>query len=170
MRDKISEARVAALHPKLRNEVKLGIEKAEAGFPKNIAVRIVQGFRSAAEQNALYAQGRTKPGKKVTNAPAGYSYHESGLAFDFAILYDKDNNGTFETLSWDLVKDMDRDGQADWMEIVAVFEAIPGWGWGGRWTSIKDNPHFEKPFGLTTKQLRLKKQQGKVDRHGYVII
>jgi peptidoglycan L-alanyl-D-glutamate endopeptidase CwlK len=30
----------------------------------------------------LYAIGRTKPGKKVTKAKGGTSYHNYGLAFD----------------------------------------------------------------------------------------
>jgi peptidoglycan LD-endopeptidase CwlK len=48
----------------------------------------VQGYRSIAEQNELYAQGRKKPGKIVTNARGGYSYHNFGLAFDIAIQND----------------------------------------------------------------------------------
>lgn len=152
MRDYISVNRAANLHPKIRQDVIETIDIAESKFPKNIAIRIVQGLRTIDEQNALYAQGRTKPGNIVTNAKGGQSYHNYGLAIDFAILYDKDNNGSFETLSWDLVKDFDRDGEADWMEVVEVFESR-GWSWGGRWKSIKDNPHFEKSFGYSTPKL-----------------
>lgn len=42
-----------------------------------------RGFDTYAAQNALYAQGRTKPGRVVTNAPGGYSAHNFGLAVDF---------------------------------------------------------------------------------------
>jgi peptidoglycan L-alanyl-D-glutamate endopeptidase CwlK len=49
-------------------------------------------------------------------------------------------------LSWDTLADFDRDGESDWSEVVAVFEAA-GYVWGGRFSSIKDNPHFEKTFG-----------------------
>lgn len=172
IRDKISIARINALHPKVRNEVYNAILRIEAGFPKTVAIRIVQGLRTFDEQNALYAQGRrgVKGEGIVTNARGGQSYHNYGLAFDFAILYDKDNNGTYEELSWSLLTDFDRDGQADWMEVVKVIESIPGWAWGGRWTSIKDNPHFEKTYGFKVSQLLAKVNAKKVDAQGYVLL
>lgn len=152
MRDKVSIDRVAKLHPKIRDEVKELIERAESKFPANIAIRVVQGLRTFPEQDALYAQGRTKPGARVTNSKAGQSYHCYGLSIDFALLYDKDGNGTYETLSWDLMKDFDKDGIADWMEVVDIFEDA-GYTWGGRFNSIKDNPHVEKNFGVHWKEL-----------------
>jgi peptidoglycan L-alanyl-D-glutamate endopeptidase CwlK len=152
MRDYISINRAANLHPKVREEVVTLINKAESLFPQNMAIRIVQGLRTIDEQNALYAQGRTKPGKVVTNAPGGKSYHNYGLAIDFAILKDKDNNGTYETLSWETAEDFDRDGVKDWLEVVKVFKDA-GWKWGGDFLSIKDNPHFEKAFGYKVSQL-----------------
>jgi peptidoglycan L-alanyl-D-glutamate endopeptidase CwlK len=96
MRDKISIDRAKQLHPSVRNEVISLITEVEKGFPANIAVRIVQGLRTIEEQNVLYAQGRTKPGNIVTNAKSGSSYHNYGLAIDFAILVDKDGNGTYD--------------------------------------------------------------------------
>ena len=152
MRDKISEGRVALLHPAVRAEVKQLIEKAESGFPPSMAVRIVQGLRTIKEQNDLYAQGRTKPGNVVTNAKGGSSFHNYGLAIDFAILTDKDGNGSFEDLSWDIKKDNDKDGIADWLEVVKIFEAA-GWSWGGKWATLKDYPHLQKTFGYTWQQL-----------------
>lgn len=152
MRDYISINRVANLHPKVREDVTKCIEQAEAQFPKNMAIRVVQGLRTIEEQDALYAQGRTKPGKVVTNAKGGSSYHNYGLAIDFAILKDTDNNGSFETLSWSTIEDFDKDGIKDWQEVVKVFKAN-GWVWGGDWTSIKDNPHFEKTFGFNWRDL-----------------
>lgn len=146
MRDKISIPRAKLLHPAIRDEVIALIDKVEQGFPPNVAVRIVQGLRTIAEQNALYAKGRTAPGSIVTNAKGGSSYHNYGLAIDFAILIDKDGNGTYDELSWDIKKDNDKDGVADWLEVVKVFEAA-GWEWGGRWSSIKDYPHVQKTFG-----------------------
>ena len=159
MRDKISEARVALLHPSVRAEVKQLIEQAESGFPPSMAVRIVQGLRTIAEQDALYAQGRTKPGPIVTKAKGGSSYHNYGLAIDFAILTDKDGNGTFEDLSWDIKRDNDKDGVADWLEVVKIFEAA-GWTWGGKWATLKDYPHLQKTFGYTWQQLFAKVQSG----------
>jgi len=147
MRDLISVDRVNKLHPKVREEIKALIEQAEAKLGQYAAIRVVQGFRTFPEQAALYAQGRTSPGNRVTNSKPGQSYHNFGTAIDVAILYDKDKNGTFEALSWDLMADNDKDGERDWMEIVDVFEAA-NYVWGGRFNSIKDNPHFEKNFGI----------------------
>jgi peptidoglycan LD-endopeptidase CwlK len=152
MRDKISIQRAQLLHPKIREEVITLIAKAECLLPGNLAVRIVQGLRTFEEQNALYAQGRTKPGNIVTNARGGGSYHNYGLAIDFAILVDKDGNGTYDEVSWDIRKDNDKDGTADWLEVVKIFESA-GWEWGGRWASLKDYPHLQKTFGYTWQQL-----------------
>jgi len=152
MRDKISEDRVKLLHPKVRDEVKALIEKAEAGFPVNMAIRIVQGLRTIEEQDALYEQGRTKPGAIVTKAKGGSSFHNYGLAIDFAILTDTDGNGSYNDLSWDIKRDNDKDGVADWLEVVKIFEDA-GWEWGGKWATLKDYPHLQKTFGLTWREL-----------------
>lgn len=152
MRDKYSPERVAQLHPKVRAEAVALIDKIEAGLPKHLAIRIVEHFRSIDYQNELYAKGRTKPGSIVTNAKGGSSYHNYGLAIDFAILVDKDGNGTYDELSWDIKKDNDKDGVADWLEAVKIFEAA-GWEWGGKWSSIKDYPHVQKTFGKSVQQL-----------------
>jgi peptidoglycan L-alanyl-D-glutamate endopeptidase CwlK len=48
---------------------------------------LTSGYRSKKEQNELYAQGRSKPGQVVTNAKAGQSYHNYGLAVDFVIIH-----------------------------------------------------------------------------------
>ena len=152
MRDHISVDRVAKLHPLVRGDVQHLIEQAELGLPKGTAIRVVQGLRTIEEQNALYAQGRTKPGDIVTKAKGGSSYHNYGLAIDFAILMDKNGDGYYDELSWDIKKDNDKDGMADWLEVVKVFEAA-GWEWGGKWSSIKDYPHLQKTFGYSWQQL-----------------
>lgn len=158
MRDKISIERAKQLHPAVREEVINLITEVEKGFPANIAVRIVQGLRTIQEQNILYAKGRTADGNIVTNAKGGSSYHNYGLAIDFAILIDKDSNGTYDELSWDIKKDNDKDGIADWLEVAKVFEAA-GWEWGGRWSSIKDYPHVQKTFGHKWQELLVKHNQ-----------
>lgn len=165
MRDKISIRRVALLHPKVRDEVARLIGVAETLFPTTIAIRVVQGMRTIAEQDALYAQGRSRPGKIVTNARGGKSYHNYGLAWDMALLYDKDGNGVYEELSWDMAKDFDLDGMPDWLEVVQVFTAA-GWTWGADWDRdgktkaqgdkdehLVDGPHLQKTFGYTVSQL-----------------
>lgn len=169
MRDAVSVPRVALLHPSVRKEVTSLIDKIEAGFPPNVKIRIVQGLRTKAEQDALYAQGRTKPGSIVTNAKWGQSFHSYGLAIDFAIMYDKDNNGSFEVLSWDTSYDFDKDGVKDWMEVVKPFKAA-GWIWGGDFKSIQDDPHLERTFGYTWRQLLEKWNRGEIDRFGYIVL
>jgi peptidoglycan L-alanyl-D-glutamate endopeptidase CwlK len=152
MRDSISLDRCNLLHPKIREEAILAIENAEAKFPANIKIRVVQGLRTIAEQDALFNQ---RP--KVTKAKGGQSFHNYGLAIDFALMYDKDNNGTFEELSWDSAKDLDKDGVADWNEVVNQFEIL-GWDWGGKWRTFKDLPHLQKTFGYTWQKLFAKHQ------------
>lgn len=146
MRDLISLPRVKTLHPQVTDEALACLEQAEAGFPSWIAIRVVQALRTFPEQQAIFDQGRTTPGKIVTWSRPGQSFHNYGLALDFALLYDRDRNGTFETLSWDIVKDEDKDGVPDWLEVVKIFEAA-GWGWGGHWTHKQDDPHLEKTLG-----------------------
>lgn len=144
--DKITEQRIGLLHPKIRCEVTTLVNMANAAIGKNITIRIVQSLRTIEEQNDLYAQGRTKPGKKVTNAAGGSSYHNYGLAIDFAFLV----NG--KEISWDVNKDWDGDKTADWLEVVQIF-LKGGYEWGGNWKSIKDNPHFQKSFGYQWRTL-----------------
>ena len=141
MRDKISFDRAQLLHPAVRQEVIDCIEKAETGLSCN--VRIVQGLRTIEQQDAIYAQGRTKPGQIVTKAKGGHSYHNYGLAIDFALIY----NG--KELSWDTAKDGDKDGVKDWMEVIEVFKN-KGWKWGNSWG---DAPHLEKAFGHSIADL-----------------
>ena len=72
------------LHPWLDH--KLGLLLKECAR-EGIYLIVTEGFRTVAQQNALYAKGRTKPGKVVTNAK-GSSYssqHMWGVAFDIAI-------------------------------------------------------------------------------------
>lgn len=132
---------IATLHPDIREDVTKGVEKADlilTGFAKMI---IVQSLRTFPEQDALYAQGRTKTGPKVTNARGGWSYHNFGLAIDFCLQL----NG--KDISWDTVKDWDGDGVPDWNEVVKVFEDL-GFKWG---KAFNDLPHLEKSFGYVIK-------------------
>ena len=152
MRDAVSIGRVNKLHPKVKDEVFITIGEIEAQWPDNVAIRVVQGLRTIEEQDALYAQGRTKPGKIVTKAKGGSSLHNYALAFDFVLIYDKDNNGSFETLVWD-------ENDPHWQEVVKAFEA-KGWFWGGRFSTIHDAPHLQKTFGYTWQQLKAKYKAG----------
>lgn len=144
-----SAARLSGLHPAVLAAASALIERSYAcGVP----ILITQGLRTMEEQNALYAQGRTSPGAIVTNARGGESYHNYGLAVDFALLLP---NGS--SVSWDMTRDGDQDGTPDWREVVQQAKAI-GFEWGGDWTSFKDYPHLQMSFGLTLADLRAGKK------------
>ena len=146
--DKVSQDRIDQLHPSIRLDVSNLIEKINTKVLTGRAkVRIAQGLRTFAEQDALYAQGRTKPGKKVTNAKGGQSIHNYGLAVDIVLILDG------KTASWDEKSDFDRDQQSDWVEVVTEFKRA-GFSWGGDWRTFKDMPHFEKTSGLSLKQIQ----------------
>ena len=151
--DKVTTERIKYLHPKVRNEVSKAVEYINKKLlGKGVRLRITWTHRTFKEQDELYAQGRTKPGKKVTNARAGFSFHNYGLAFDIVIILDKDGDGNFTEVCWSTVADNDYDGKADWMEVVAHFKSI-GWKWGGDFKKLVDSPHFEKTFNHTETQL-----------------
>lgn len=154
---------VDKLHPKVRAELPVIIDEINARLTANSKVRIAQGLRTFAEQDALYTQGRTTKGVVVTQAKGGQSIHNYGLAVDFFLLIDGNK------ASWDVKADWDKDKKADWDEVVEVFKKYD-WVWGGNWTSFKDMPHFEKTFGHTWKTLKALKDAKKVDKEGYVII
>ncbi|WP_313448261.1 M15 family metallopeptidase [Sphingobacterium sp.] len=149
--DKVTLDRIALMHPALRNELQNQYLEINTKLPKGVRLRFSQTLRTIEEQNALYAQGRTKAGKIVTNAKGGQSFHNYGLAFDIVILYDLDGNGTFETASWD--------EDQYFMTVVNYFKS-KGWSWGGDFRSFKDSPHFEKTFGFTINQALVKYNAG----------
>lgn len=159
MADQLSLDRIMKLHPEIRDEVSY-IYQAQVvpALTGRAICRIAFTIRTFAEQDALYAQGRTKlfdsKGNKlykVTNAKGGQSIHNYGLAFDIALLKDVNGDGTFETASWEDAVDFDKDGKADWMEVVNIFKKN-GWEWGGDWKFV-DKPHFQKTFNHSWKTL-----------------
>lgn len=116
------------------------LELIKRAYKEGIYVQISSGFRSFAEQNALYAQGRTKPGSIVTNARGGYSNHNFGLAVDYFLVSDDGN-----TALWTV--------NNKWRRVAAIGKQL-GFAWGGDWASFRDYPHLEMTGGLSTAQLR----------------
>lgn len=55
-----SRGKLAGVHPDLQRVVMRAIEISAVDF------KVIEGVRTPERQRALYAQGRTKPGKKVT--------------------------------------------------------------------------------------------------------
>lgn len=143
-------------------------EICEALTGKSVC-RFAYTTRTFAEQEQLYSIGRNgNPGKVVTNAKAGHSYHNYGLAVDIVLLRDANGDGSHETASWDMKTDFDGDGKADWMEVVTIFKEH-GWEWGGDW-GFKDPPHFQKTFGKSVRDLLHKFNTKGVDANNYVWI
>lgn len=150
--DKVTINRIADLHPKLREEALEIYKEICEALTGRALCRFAFTLRTIEQQDALYAQGRTKPGKIVTNAKGGQSMHNYGLAIDIVLLIDKDKNGSYESASWETNVDFDGDGKADWQEVVKVFKSY-GWEWGGEWKFV-DMPHFQKTFGKSLKELQ----------------
>lgn len=162
--DKTTLSRIEKMHPILIDEVKKIYKEICTNVSGRVVVRFSHTLRTIKEQDNLYAIGRTKSGRKVTNAKGGFSYHNYGLAIDIVLLHDKDNNGTFETASWSTNADFDNDGISDWQEVVSIFKKY-GWEWGGDWR-FKDDPHFQKTLGHNISSLLNKKK----DKKGYPIL
>lgn len=166
--DLITLSRIELLHPKDRAMALEMYKEQCAALSGKAMLRYSYTLRTFKEQNDLYAIGRTVPGKKVTNAPGGKSYHNYGLAYDIVLLVDKDGNGTYETASWETNVDFDGDGKADWLEVVAIARQY-GYAWGGDWAGFPDKPHFEKTHGYSVNELLEMVNSGKVV-NGYVTI
>lgn len=166
--DQITVDRIAQVHPFLREAVYCIYEEiCDTVASKYVKVRFSSVLRTFAEQDELYAQGRTKKGNKVTWVRGGGSYHNYGLAIDIVLIIDKDKNGSFESASWDTAFDGDLDRVADWVEVAKIFEKYE-WQWGLRRKdgSRYDLPHFQRSMGYKTSDLiKLKK-----DKDGYVIL
>ena len=114
------------------------------------AVKIISGTRTYAEQNALFAIGRTvqtsKP--KVTNARGGQSNHNFCIAWDIG-LFDKATGAYFTKTK-------------PYQEFAAFVKPhLTGVEWGGDWTSFRDPPHYQMATGKTLKNVRSLFEAGK---------
>jgi peptidoglycan L-alanyl-D-glutamate endopeptidase CwlK len=157
MKDQVTLDRIKLIHPKLRDEVNEIYEEICEALKGRAMCRFTYTLRTFAEQDILF-----KKVPKVTNAKGGMSYHNYGLAIDIVLILDG------KSASWEIKKDFDGDGKADWMEVVAIFKSF-GWEWGGDWRFF-DAPHFQKTFGKSVRELLALHQAGKVDEHGFVKI
>ena len=138
---------VTQLHPILQEKFKLLQKKCAQ---KGIKIRATECLRTAKEQDALYAKGRTAPGSKVTNARGrdAKSMHQWGVAVDIVINMDADKDGDVDISDLYNVKLLNVVGK--------IGESI-GLEWGGSWKSIVDKPHFQLPdWGSTPTKLKAK--------------
>ncbi|WP_370224021.1 M15 family metallopeptidase [Cytobacillus sp.] len=134
----------AALHPAVAEKKEELIAQAA---DKGINVVITQDFRSIEEQDALYEKGRSVEGNIVTHAKGGESYHNFGLAIDFALM------SVDGQVIWDMQYDGNGNSKSDWMEVVDMAKDL-GFEWGGDWTQFKDYPHLQMDFGLSIWELQ----------------
>jgi peptidoglycan LD-endopeptidase CwlK len=142
--DPRSEAAIATLHPKAREKAREFMALAVPAMQAHsLVVKIIGGLRTFNEQDALYAQGRTVPGRIVTNARGGYSNHNFGTAFDCALF-----RGPCYL-----------DDDSAYAELGKIGQSV-GLEWGGSW-KFSDEPHFQLPTGLTMAQMRERVAEGK---------
>lgn len=121
--DARSEKNILTLLPEVRPFARALVQKAALN---GIRIKVISGLRTYAEQDELYAQGRTAPGLKVTNSRGGFSNHNFGIAFDI---------GVFEGQKYlaESVK----------YKAVGALGTDLGLEWGGNWKTLVDQPHFQ---------------------------
>lgn len=130
---KANQAMLSRLAPRVQRKALHFLDLAERD---GVRLKIVQGLRTFAEQDALYAKGRTKSGRIVTNAKGGQSIHNYGLAFDAAPVIDG-------VVSWD-EKQYANFGK--WAKAA-------GLEWGGNWKKFVDLPHLQDTGDLKLKDI-----------------
>jgi peptidoglycan L-alanyl-D-glutamate endopeptidase CwlK len=124
--------------------VKVRVEKfLNSAKDAGIDLLVTSTYRDNESQNALYAQGRTKPGRIVTNAKGGQSFHNYRCAVDVVPLL----NGK---PVWDAENDI-------WQKVGDLGIAA-GLEWAGNWTKFREMPHFQYTNGLNLADLRIGKK------------
>lgn len=116
------------LHPELRAKLARLRIICEA---QGLALGVGECLRTVEEQDALYAQGRTKPGQIVTYARGSDygSQHQWGIAFDF---YQDIPGHGYDDLGF-------------FVSVATLAKAI-GLAWGGDWDGFADRPHLYLPY------------------------
>lgn len=127
--DDRSENNLATIHPDVQPRARAFLSAAKSiAAQRGLDVRVISGTRSYMEQDALYAKGRTAPGKIITNAKAGFSNHNFGLAWDIGV-FSADGKKYY-------------DEHPLYRELGVLGESL-GLEWGGHWKTIVDEPHYQ---------------------------
>ena len=146
--DDRTESNIATLLPKAQIAARKAMIAIKA-LGGGLTAQILSGTRTYAEQTAIYAQGRTKPGSIVTNAKAGQSNHNFGIAFDIGIFKGK----TYYTGK----NSAENKAYLDASKIIKPVGLL----WGGDWKK-PDQPHYELPVGgKSVSQIRALLEAGK---------
>jgi peptidoglycan L-alanyl-D-glutamate endopeptidase CwlK len=120
------------LYPRMKERTLAFLERCKA---EGIDVLIYCTYRSNTEQNDLYEQGRTLPGKRVTNARGGQSAHNFTL------------DGKPAAKAFDCVplrggKPMWSASDPLWKELGRIGKSV-GLDWAGNWRTFREFPHFQ---------------------------
>jgi peptidoglycan LD-endopeptidase CwlK len=137
----LSRINAADIYPPLMALALKLLENCEA---RGVRYYVISGLRTHAEQDALYAQGRSTPGKIVTKARGGESFHNFGLALDFC----RDANMTRAGLQ----PDWDKGSYHVLAEEAAKLGLEPGLYW-----KFVDAPHVQlkiSAHGLSLRTLQ----------------
>lgn len=124
----INSRSLSDLHPFVRTKATAHIAACKA---KGIDLLVTSTYRDFDSQNALYAQGRTAPGRKVTNAKGGQSLHNYRVAYDVVPL--RNGKPVWATTG--------EDGKL-WETVGELGESV-GLEWAGRWVKFREYPHFQ---------------------------
>ena len=137
--DKTTEAKIGTmLVPTQRKAREFMKNISQADVSPGLSVHIISGTRTYDEQDELFAQGRTKPGKRVTNARGGFSNHNFGIAWDVGIF---NENGEYIDDLIDRGRMTSKAVDAEYKKVGAYGKSL-GLFWGGDW-SDPDYPHFQ---------------------------
>lgn len=149
--DERSAKHVATLHTKVQQAFRDFILECQIlAKAHGYEYKAISGNRTWQEQAKIYAQGRTSPGKIVTNAKPGYSNHNFGLAVDMGVFKD----GKYLDAS------KPSEAESFHRKAAAIAEKY-NIEWGGNWIRIKDYPHFEYRTGKSMSLLRQLVNEGK---------
>ncbi len=135
----IDSRKLEDLTPDTQRKVFAFLEACRAA---GIDLLVTSTYRDAESQAALYAQGRTAPGKIVTNARPGQSWHNWRCAVDVVPL--RNGKPVWGTAG--------EDGKL-WARVGTLGEAA-GLEWAGRWKSFRELAHFQNAQGKTLAQLQ----------------
>lgn len=120
----LSAKRLEQVHPTLAQKI------AELQGKLDFPVRVTQALRTWQEQELLYEQGRSLPGKKVTNAQPGWSWHNFGMSVDLVPL----GQGT-KIPDWN-------DKHPQWQQMIDAGVTL-GLTAGALFRTFPDMPHFQ---------------------------
>lgn len=139
--DQATEMELAQLYPGYAAALRKALLRA--GSETGRAMRLHEGNRTYSRQSALYAIGRSLPGKIVTRATSGLSPHHFGIAGDCVFA---GPDPFLERLPPD---------SADYLwGVFGRAAKDEGLLWGGDFRSITDRPHTEQTYGVSVTEMR----------------